>query len=85
MKEIGEFFVAIGVTGPAALFAFAAGAMLFHILKRAVRDVETNVILADALSAVKNAVLQNKETLARIEAMLERLARIEAAVDRMNK
>lgn len=67
MLEAAEFFVKIGVTGPAALFALAAGYMIWRTLNRQDRDIETNITLANALTQLTQAVVANKETLERIE------------------
>ena len=67
MLEVADFFVKIGVTGPAALFAFAAGFMIYRTLARQDRDIETNVTLANAITQLSQAVLANRETLQRIE------------------
>lgn len=67
ISEVTAFFVAIGVTGPAALFAAAAGYMIWRTMNRQDRDIETNVTLATALNVLSAAVSANKETLERIE------------------
>ena len=67
MNEFADFFVKIGVTGPAALFALAAGYMIWRTLNRQDRDIETNITLANALTQLSAAVVANRETLERIE------------------
>ena len=81
MLEFADFFVKIGVTGPAALFALAAGYMVWRTLGRQDRDIETNVTLSTALNVLSQAVSANKDSLAKLETLLsavrEAIARIE--------
>jgi len=80
--EFADFFVKIGVTGPAALFALAAGYMVWRTLGRQDRDIETNVTLSTALNVLSQAVTANKESLAELKTLLsavrEAISRIEA-------
>jgi hypothetical protein len=85
MNDIADFFVKIGVTGPAAVFASGLGYMIWRTLGRQDRDIETNVTLATALSVLSQAVTANKESLAEMKQLLitveKAIARVESRGD----
>jgi hypothetical protein len=76
MQDIASALVSLGVTGPAALFAAAAGFMLRHIItsssRKADEEVTAKVTAATALSALTTAVLTLRDAVARIEARLDK-------------
>lgn len=76
MQDIATALVSLGVTGPAALFAAAAGFMLRHIInsssRQASEEVAAKVTAATAISALTTAVLSLREAVARIEARLDK-------------
>jgi hypothetical protein len=67
VNEIADFFVKIGVTGPAALGFLAAGWMMWTYVRNYQNEIETKVKMATSFNELVSAIKALKEQLDRLE------------------